>query len=160
MRKLLGQQMYMADLLRPNGNGTYVWIKSLFVNKGDKILAPGQPKENAWEIHLENAHEFRRNVAIMKLNYTSGRPISLGDGATVSYPPKVLHRLLGVEHVAGAVKSAKKTDANLIMCLLCFGIGALLGAMIVMNLPAIQQTFGGKPPDQNTVRPLIEALMR
>lgn len=161
MKKLLGQQMYQADLLRPNGNGTYVWIKSLFVEKGDKILAPGKPKGEAWEIHLDNVHEFKRNVGIMKLNSENGRPISTGDGATVSYPPKVLHRLMGVEHVAGAVRSAKRGDTNLIMCLLCFGIGALLGAMIMMGLPAFQEVLGvGKPQNFTLARPLVEYFVK
>lgn len=157
IKKSLGNQMYQAELLRPDGKGHYVWLRSFFVNEGEKILAPGRMKNQAWEIHLTNVHEFKRNVGIMKLNSETGDPISLNHGETVTYPPKVLHRMMGVEHVAGAVQSAKRGNTNLVMVLMAFGMGLLLGAMIMQGLPAIAEMIN-PPRNQTFVRPIVEML--
>lgn len=151
--------MYLAELLRPTGVGKYTWLKAVFFNEGDKILAPGKPKGQAYELHLANIHEYKRNVGIMRLNSETGQPIALNNGTTVSYPPPILHRLLGVEHVAGAVRSAKRGDTNLIMILLAGGMCLAIGLMLGMNMEGIVQAFTGKPPSNATfVRPLVEMV--
>lgn len=90
-----------------------------------------------YELHLENITRRRRESKLLDINAETGAPISMNNGKTVVFTPQALTQSIAAEWVRNAHASVKGMNTGILVMLLLFGFGAILGLLIGMNAPAI-----------------------
>lgn len=140
----IGQNVNKIMLLRVvgrdnKGNPQYVNVASHFFEAHEKFWKFG---ENTYELHPQNEAYLRQQSHVQFADFETGCPISMGGGATVAYSPKVLHRLMKVEHLSGLAKVVASPAGGYIIILAAVGVGVLIGVLVTPYLPLP----GGAPP--------------
>lgn len=133
----LGKRLNKAMILRrvegPVDQAHYVLVATRFFNADEKFWK--MDDRHAYELHLENESYTRGQTHVQFLDFESGNPIMMGPGAQVVYPPHVLIRMLGAEHVRIAVSASVGSAGNLLILGACVGVGVLIGFIVGQFVP-------------------------
>lgn len=142
-KELLGNSVYKAVLLRHIGKGRYMQVARHYYAADEEFWK--YKGALAFELHPENTCKEVGQTKISYIDIERGTPVAMGDGNTVVHSPQALFKMLAGEHIKQAGKSVMGGNTNLIMCLLCVGVGIAIGFIVGQNLPAITGALAGKP---------------
>lgn len=144
----LGKRLNKAMILRrvegPIDQAHYVLVATRFFNTDEKFWK--MDETHAYELHLENESYTRGQTHVQFLDFESGKPIKMGPGAQVTYPPHVLIRMLKAEHVRIAVSASIGSTGNLLILGACIGVGVLIGFIIGQFITMPGPGAPGVPP--------------
>lgn len=142
LKKSLGRNVNMAILVRKIGKEKYRYITHHYWGNEETFW---KWRKNTYELHEYNNHYQKGEVHIQYLEVERGRPVSMGDLTSVSYPPNVLQRLMAKDHVEGAVRSALGSNVGWLIPVMALTLGIFIGFVTHQYLPAITNAVSPTP---------------